>query len=181
MSILIFPLFIFIYFTARFLRATAAKVSLPLFVKYFLVGIFFSLLTEAFVFHDHLSLFSQALPADLFLSIGIYGSMILIWYGLLRHYEFSLLEIFALAGLWGIVFEQNFKILLSLNPIAYLYIFLVYGSLAGIPFTIFREEFPKRPSDGNLRKYVIALFFQCFAYPAGFIWIAFFRLVFHIT
>ena len=180
MSILIFPIFIAAYLFTRRSKPTPAKASQSLFVKYFATGLFFSLLTELFVTRDHVALFSQSVPTDLFLSIGIYGAMIIIWYWLVSHYVLPLFGVFASAGLWGIVFEQNFKILLSLNPVAYLYIFLVYGSLAAIPFAIFRHEFEARPHDSSPKKYIIAFLAQCIAYPAGFVWIAFFRLALNL-
>lgn len=178
-TLLIFSVFVLVWLCSPYL-IRLPKFGLPLFVRYVGVGLLFCVLTEYFVFKENFELFNSNAAYDIFLSLGIYMSLNLIWYFLLKKYPFSLKEIFATAGVWGIVFEQNFKILLSFNPLAYLFIFVVYGSLVSIPFLFYGLEFQIYIRLENKKKYLKAFAAQCLGYIAGFIWIAVFRTILHL-
>lgn len=178
-SLVILSAFVLVWFLSPYFK-NRHFLPLPLWIKYLSVGLIFGAFTEYFVFGDHLSIFSNNVSSDIFLSLGIYGCMSLAWYLLLKKFEFSLWGVFLTAGLWGIIFEQNFKILLSFNLFEYLYIFLVYGSFSAIPFLIFQTDFEVFPRSSAKKKYPIALLVQCLAYVGGFLWMAIARSLFKI-
>ncbi len=178
-TLLIFPIFVLIWLIAPKLKPIIKKISLPLFVKFLFFGIIFALITEYLVFLDagmgisgESGLFSQNLLFNLILAMGIYVSLILVWYFLLKKYKFSLIGVFLSAGIWGIVIEQDFAVLLSFNLLAYLYIFTVYGSFVSIPFMLTNDDFDKIPRKENKVKYIIAFFAQFIAYIVGILWMA---------
>ena len=164
------------------LKPLIKKISLPLFAKFLFLGIIFAIITEYLVFLDsgigisgEIGLFSQNLLFNLILAIGIYVSLILVWYFLLNKYKFNLIGVFFSAGIWGVVIEQNFAVLLSFNLLAYLYIFAVYGSFVSIPFMLTSDDFDKIQRKENKIKYVVAFFTQFIAYIMGTLWIVLLR------
>lgn len=177
-TLLIFSIFVLIWLIAPKLKPIIKKIPLPLFVKFLFFGIIFALITEYLVFLDsgigisgESGLFSQNLLFNLILAMGIYVSLILIWYFLLKKYKFNLIGIFFSAAIWGVVIEQDFAVLLSFNLLAYLYIFTVYGSFVSIPFMLTSDDFNKIPRKENKVKYVVAFFTQFIAYIIGTLWI----------
>ncbi len=151
------------------------------------MGVIFALITEYLVFLDsgigisgESGLFSQTLLSNLILAMGIYVSLILVWYFLLKKYKFNLIGVFFSAGIWGIVIEQDFAALLSFNLLAYLYIFTIYGSFVSIPFMLTRDDFDRIPRKEKKVKYVVAFFTQFIAYIVGTLWIALLTLLFGV-
>lgn len=179
-SLMIFSVFVLLWLFGSSVRKLP-KFWLPLWARFVGVGLLFSALTEYFVFQEHPGgLFSSNLGAEIFLAMGIYGSLLVIWYFLLKRYQFSLWQQFFSAGLWGVVFEQNFRVLLSFNLLGYLLVFLVYGSVMAIPHIFYGQEFDAFPKKEGGKKYLMAFLFQCFGYLGGFLWIAIFRTLLHI-
>ena len=177
-TLLIFSVFVLIWLIAPAIKPFIKKIPLPLFIKFLFVGMIFGFMTEYFVFlgsgigiTGESGLFSKNLLSNLILSMGIYDSLIIIWYFLLKKYKFSLAGVFFSAGIWGVVIEEDFAVLLSFNPLAYLYIFLVYGSLVSIPFILVEDIFDKIQRKENKVKYIIAFFAQFIAYIVGTLWI----------
>ena len=71
---------------------------------------------------------------DLYLALGYYLAFAIAWYIVLKDFKFKYWGVLIIAGSFGILFEQSGKILLSFNLIAWLYVFLVYGSFqASVP------------------------------------------------
>lgn len=177
-TLAIFSIFVLIWLLRPILKPLIKKINLPLFLKFLLLGIIFALITEYLVFLDsgmgisgESGLFSQNLLINLMLAMGIYVSLIVVWYFLLKKYKFSLMGVFFSAGIWGVVIEQDFAVLLSFNLLAYLYIFAVYGSFVSIPFILVEDDFNKISRKVNKVKYVVAFFSQFIAYIIGTLWI----------
>lgn len=177
-TLTIFSIFVLVWLISPKLKSLIKKVPISLFVKTLILGIIFAIITEYLVFLDsgigiggESGLFSQSLLFDLILAMGIYVSLIVVWYFILNKYNFSLRGVFFSAGIWGVVIEQDFAVLLSFNPLAYLYIFLVYGSFVSIPFLLVEDDFDKIRRKENKVKYVIAFFAQFIAYIIGTLWI----------
>jgi len=108
----ILPMGIVAYLCKERLKKFFDRFSLP--VSFLLEGTFFSLLTETFALlgNLHLPLTKRALlkpyPAvDLILGFFWYGLFTLVWYLLLRKFIYSKKEIFLLAGIYGLIFEQG--------------------------------------------------------------------------
>lgn len=184
LSLVIFSIFVLLWLFRVRLRALVRKIPLQLFVKFVSLGIVFGLLAECLVFLDSgigiygkSGLFSDSLLFNLVLSMGIYGSLIIIWYFLSRRYKFSLIEVFLLAGIWGVVIEQDFAVLLSLDVLAYIYIFAVYGSIVSIPFLLVGDAFDKMRGKEDKVKYIVAFLAQFLAYIFGSLWISLLRAV----
>jgi len=115
---------------------------------------------------------SPDLFTDFILIAGLYIGIPIVWYFLLKKYQFNLKEVFVLSGIFGVFAEQDFAVLLTFNPLAYLYVFLVYGSLITIPFILNRDSFEFLKRKNNKRKYFVAFFSQFLAYLFGFMWAA---------
>jgi len=181
-TLTIFSIFVLIWLLRPVLKPFIKIIPLPLFFKFLILGIIFSLFTEYLVFLDsgigingQSGLFSKDLGTNLILSMGLYGSLVIIWYFLLKKYKFSLIGVFFSAGIWGIVIEQDFAVLLSFNILAYIYIFAAYGSLVSVPFLLTKDEFEKfQRKEGN-GKYIVAFFSQFIAYIIGTLWILLLR------
>lgn len=180
--LLIFSVFVLLWLIAPAIKPIIRIIPIPLFIKFLFIGMVFGFITEYFVFLEggigitgESGLFSKDLLYNLILSMGIYDSLIIIWYFLLIKYKFSLAGVFFSAGIWGVVIEQDFAVLLSFNPLAYLYIFLAYGSLVSIPFILAEDGFNKIQRKENKVKYIIAFFAQFIVYIVGTLWILLLR------
>lgn len=178
-SLLIVSVFVLVWLLAPYLHKLP-KLWLPLWARYTGVGLLFSILTEYFVFKEHFEVFHSNIAMDIFLALGIYGSLMLIWYFLLKRFQFTLVQMFTMAGVWGVVFEQNGRVLLSLNLLGYLFIFLVYGSVMCIPFVFYRHEFEEFSRQSSKSRYWKTFLAQCLGYVGGFLWIAFFKTIWHL-
>jgi hypothetical protein len=88
------------------------------------------------------ALFHPQLFADLLIGIGFHGGWAVAWLITFRWFRFTLLEVFLVTGFLGIGFEQLGAVFLIMvrtfvgNPVQSLlfgaYVFLVYGSAAGL-------------------------------------------------
>lgn len=182
-TLLIFSIFVLVWLIAPKLKPIIKKIPSPLFVKFLILGIIFALITEYLVFLDSgiditgtSGLFSQNPIPNLILAMGIYVSLILVWYFLLKNYKFNLAGVFISAGIWGVVIEQDFAVLLSFNLLAYLYIFATYGSFVSIPFLLTNDDFNEKKRKEKKIKYVVAFFTQFIAYILGTLWILSLRI-----
>ena len=169
--LLTFSFFVLVWFIHPKLKPLIEKINLSLLFKFLFLGAITGFIVEFFVFQNQLGLFSGDFWFNFILSIGVYWSLIVVWYFLLKKYKFSLRGVFLSAGIWGVVVEQDFAVLLSFNPLIYLYIFAVYGSFVSIPFLLVRDEFDKMPKRKEGKKrYIVAFFAQCIAYVVGALW-----------
>lgn len=170
--LLIFPLFCIIYPFREKLSATVEKIPLSTLLKYFLIGTLTGLLAEYLAIRSGFGFFNPDLIKGFILSVGFYGAIPIIWYFLLQRYDFSIANIFTLGGIWGICVEQDLAILLSFDLLAYLYVFVVYGSLICIPYLLTTKLFNSLVRKEGIKKFVVAFFAQFLAYLFGFIWMA---------
>jgi len=170
--LLIFPFFCIIYYFREKLSAIVEKIPSSAFVKYFLIGTLTGLLAEYLAISSGSGFFNPNLLKGFILSIGLYGAIPVIWYFLLQKYSFSIRDVFSLGGIWGIFVEQDLAILLSFDIFAYLYVFVVYGSLICIPYLLTTQNFNGLVRKEGIKKYVVAFFTQFLAYLFGFIWMA---------
>lgn len=73
---------------------------------------------------------------DLYLALAYYLPFVLYWGLMVRRYNYSWREVFLIGGTTGILMEQMGAVFLSFNPIAWLYVLLVYGSYKAIPVLV---------------------------------------------
>ena len=111
-SMLIFSIFVFVWLSWPIIKPYVIKIPLPLLAKFAIIGFIVGLITEYLVFLDQTGLFSGNLVNNLVLSLGIYNTFFIVWYFLLRKFEFSLPETFLTAGVFGIFFEAELAIFL---------------------------------------------------------------------
>lgn len=140
------------------------------------LGIFFGLLTEGFAILDNLKrlpenrILIDADPMrDLFFGFFFYGFFILTWYVLLKRWRFSVWQVFALSGIFGILTEQfnpavgGPVILLQaiMNPLLgipmALLIASVYGTFPSIAYLLTKEKFSNERRKIRYQTYCIVL------------------------
>ena len=108
--------------------------------RYILAGMASAYLTEILAIIDNLKLppgdriLLNPYPlTDLYLALAYYFPFILYWGLLVRRYDYSWKDVIIIGGTSGIFMEQTGAVFLSMNPLAWLYVFLVYGSYKAIP------------------------------------------------
>lgn len=170
--LLIFPFFCIVYYFREKLSAIVENIPYSTFVKYFLIGTFTGLLAEYLAISSGFGFFNPNLVKGFILSVGFYGAIPVIWFFLLQKYSFSIRSVFSLGGIWGICVEQDLAILLSFDIFAYLYVFVVYGSLICIPYLFTIQNFEGLVRKEGIKRFVVAFFTQFLAYLFGFIWMA---------
>lgn len=139
-SILIFSVFV-VVFLWKGLQRASAKLPLPLALHFIVFGTLVGGLTQLFVqLEGFEKSFSPDPVAHFIQALMIYFWVIVGWCLMLRKYDFSSWDVFWVTGIWGVVFEA---ILLNgvLNPLIWVFIFVVYGSFAIIPHLLTREKF----------------------------------------
>ena len=102
--------------------------------------------------------FHPQLGVDLVLATGFYGGLGLGWALLRRWFAFSLAEVFVLAGIFGVLIEQDGAVLgailanLATAPLGAatmaLYVFAVYGAFSALPMRL------TAPGPGRSRHWV---------------------------
>jgi hypothetical protein len=100
-----------------------------------LVGIASAYLVEVLAVIDNLKLppeerilLNPDPLTDMYLAFAYYFPFVLYWGLTVRRYEYSWKEVFLIGGATGIVMEQMGVVFLMFNPMAWLYVLLVYGS-----------------------------------------------------
>ena len=154
-SILIFSVFVLV-FLWKGLQHASAKLPIPLWLHFIGLGIIVGGITQIFVQMEGFEKSFSSNPVAHFIqALTIYFWVVVAWYFMLKKYDFSAWDIFWVTGIWGVVFEA---ILLygALNPLIWLFIFVVYGSFAIIPFLLTSEKFAVlvRPKPGK-KNYLI--------------------------
>ena len=134
----------------RNLQSLAGKMSLPLLIKFLLIGLFFSV-----VVMDNLATsFKGDLTSNLLLNdimwIGPYVGVLTAWWLLSRFYQFTAWQVFFLYGFKGIVVEQDFLIPLMFWKSQYLaalltipLVLVVYASAVAPVYVALENELPK--------------------------------------
>ncbi|MFA5990889.1 MAG: hypothetical protein WC794_01415 [Candidatus Doudnabacteria bacterium] len=156
-SILIFSIFVLVFLWTG-LQRVSAKLPIPLAMQFIGLGIIVGGITQIFV---QLEGFEKSFSADpiahFIQALTIYFWVIMAWYFMLKKYDFSTWDIYWVTGIWGVVFEA---ILLygALNPLIWLFIFVVYGSFATIPFLLTQGKFMLIPRIKPNKKNYLAMF-----------------------
>lgn len=150
-------------FRTRFM-ALLNRFSLP--VAFIGSGLFFGLLTESFAIWSNLHLpyaervlLSPYPHIDLILGFFWYGLFVLMWYFLLKKYHYKKIEIYALAGAYGILLEQKgvfLPMLFSPAFIVPLFIMFVYAVFPILAYMLTEHRFPARPQKTFLIRYLLA-------------------------
>jgi hypothetical protein len=85
---------------------------------------------------------------DLLLSPGIYAAWAAGWILLTRRWRYSLAEVFIVQGIYGVFIEQQAAVFLNglatlpAGLVLWLYVFVVYGSAAGLAYLPFERRLP---------------------------------------
>lgn len=136
------------------------------FSRYLVVGMASAYLTEILAVIDNLkyppekrALLSPDPSTDLYLAFAYYLPFVLYWGLVVRRYNYSWREVFLIGGATGILMEQMGAVFLSMNPIAWLYVLLVYGSYKAIPVLTAEDCLGKmeRRKIGRWKKLVLGL------------------------
>jgi hypothetical protein len=176
----LYPIFVLVYFFREKINFSA-KFWFPYVMLICLSLEFLAWLGSFIEQNPEPALFHPQLIPDLLLGIGFYSGWVLAWWLILRRWSFSILEVFVLQGLYGVVVEQDGAILLlgisqfPLGMVFWVYVFLVYGSTMALAFLPFRASFPNQKS--SLWKYpalllLMVLFVYIFFYVFALLWTA---------
>lgn len=113
------------------------------FGAYLLVGMASAYLVEVLAVIDNLKLppeerilLNPDPLTDLYLAFAYYFPFVLYWGVAVRRYDYSWKDVFWIGGATGILMEQMGAVFLSFNPVAWLYVLLVYGSYKAIPVLV---------------------------------------------
>ncbi len=119
-----------------------------LFIKYILVYLIVEVISEGLAVLQNLplpnnerALFHPDPILDIIISILYYLPLALVSYYVFSKYKYSIKGVFIIGGLYGIMTEQSFSILLSFNILLWVVVFILYGSFLTIPYVIFQNKF----------------------------------------
>jgi hypothetical protein len=170
------PLIYAFFVAATFLRGRLSldrRLPGPTWLKYFVLMLLVGFVTEALAWSGNYlaraetpALLHPQLFYDLLLSPGIYGAWAIGWIVLTRRWRFSLAEVFVLQGLYGVVIEQQGAVFLAglrampSGILLWLYVFLVYGSAAGLAFLPFEHDLPAQTASRSRWRFPAALAVQ---------------------
>jgi len=180
-EIIIFALFLLVYKTKeKISESLKGFKSLPL--KFILIGYTATVIAEtAYIFSKPLH---QNLLIDLILVAPWYLLWVILWYFVLKKYDFSTKEAFFLGGFHGFVIEGLIAGSLIFNPLFALFalplLSTIYGLFFIIPYLITKEEF-KNQKKVSLRKKILVSLIPLLAYIPGAIWILALTLGFDLT
>jgi len=160
----IYTLFVAAVFVRKPLESAAARLRLPRGLAFGLLVLACGLLAETLAWTGSYlagdpepALLHPQLAYDLLLSPVVYGGWALAWLLLMRRWQFRLVEVFTLQGLYGVLLEQQGAVLrqglanLPLGIILWAYVFLVYGSAIGLAYLPFERAYA---ADGRRRGWI---------------------------
>ncbi len=139
-----------------------------------LAGVVFGMAVEVFAIVDNLPrppaerILLDGDPAkDLLLGLGYYTSVMLAWYAMLRRVRFSPREVFVITGLYGLVVEQDGRVLQGLwthpllGSVFALWVMTVYGVFPMLALQVAGHTLPeaRRPSSWRTRALALAALF----------------------
>ena len=150
--------------------------------KYLAVGMASAYLTEVLAVIDNLkrppgerALLHPDPLTDLYLALAYYLPFVLYWGLAVRRYDYSWREVFLIGGATGILMEQSGAVFLSMNPFAWLYVLLVYGSYKAIPVLVAADclRSRERRGLGGWKKLVMGLLieFGAFVSAGALLWL----------
>ena len=147
--------------------------------KYVVIGMASAYVTEILAIIDNLKLppadrilLNPDPITDLYLAMGYYLPFIVYWAIAVRRYDYSWKDVFVIGGITGIFMEQTGAVFLSMNPFAWLYILLVYGSYKAIPALLHQKGLERRNrcKIGKGKKVVLGFVIEGAAFiSAGFL------------
>ena len=85
-------------------------------------------------------LFSADPLTDIILGLGFYVPLAVVWFFLLKKYNYQTKEAFTTMGISGILFEGEGLIFLSFNPIMWAYAFVIHGSYFAMAHMIINKD-----------------------------------------
>ncbi len=150
--------------------------------KYLAVGMTSAYLTEILAIIDNLkrppgerALLHPDPLIDLYLAFAYYLPFVLYWGLAVRRYDYSWREVFLIGGATGILMEQSGAVFLSMNPLAWLYVLLVYGSYKAIPVLVAEDCLKERERRelGAWKKLALGLLieFAAFVSAGALLWL----------
>jgi hypothetical protein len=150
----IYSLFVVAVFARRPIEAAAARLRLPRAVSFAALVLLSGLFTETLAWTSSYlarspepALLHPQLAFDLLLSPVVYGGWAMAWPLLMRRWRFSLAEVFAVQGIYGVLLEQQGAVLrqglasLPWGVVMWAYVFLVYGSAVGLAYLPFEDSY----------------------------------------
>jgi hypothetical protein len=171
--LLIYSVFVIAWVLRERARAPGSGLRRRVWLRYFLSMVLVGFLTEVFAWTSNYlgraeepALLHPQLLYDLVLSPGIYAAWAVGWILLTKRWGFSVAEIFLLQGVYGVFVEQQGAILLQgwqvlpLGALLWLYVFVVYGSAAGIAYLPYENDLYTSGSKTSIWKYPAALAVQ---------------------
>ncbi|WP_157727212.1 hypothetical protein [Thermococcus profundus] len=152
------------------------------FKTYLLVGMVSAYLVEVLAVIDNLTLppeerilLNPDPLADLYLAFAYYLPFVLYWGLAVREYDYSWKDVFWIGGATRILMEQTGAVFLSFNPVAWLYVLLVYGSYKAIPVLAAGDCLRKRRRKqiGTGKKLALGALIEALAFVSagGLLWI----------
>lgn len=166
-SILIFTVFAIVLLWEG-LQRVASRVPIPLPALFSVYAVVFSGLTQLFVQLEGFETTFSANPViHFFQALVIYVCLMFVWFLVLRKYEAGPGVVFAINGLWGVVFERMGAVLLTLDPLMYLFVFVVYGSFASIPVLLTAGRFPQSRARLSLKRSLLVFVWLSVSFVAA--------------
>lgn len=83
---------------------------------------------------EHPALFHPQLIPDLAIGSSVYLAWAVAWALVARFWRLSIVEVVVVHAVYGVVFEQSGAILLSFNPLLWLFVAATYGGTLGLAF-----------------------------------------------
>lgn len=134
-------------------RFAVGRLLGPVWLRYFVLMVLVGFLTETLAWAGNYlaraeqpALLHPQLLYDLLLSPGIYAAWAIGWIVLTRRWRFSLTDVFIIQGVYGVFIEQQGAVFLKglavmpLGLVLWLYVFVVYGSAAGLAYLPFEQD-----------------------------------------
>jgi len=145
----------------------------PVWLHYFVLMVLVGFLTETLAWGgsylaraEQPALLHPQLFYDLLLSPGIYAAWAVGWIVLTRRWRFSLVEVFIVQGIYGVFLEQQGAVFLKgleampLGLVLWVYVFVVYGSAAGLAYLPVAADLPAARARASRWKIPAALVIQ---------------------
>lgn len=153
------------YFFKKELEIQNSSLKLALLI--FVIG----MITEALAWANNYyarrpepALFHPQLFYDLLIGISQYGAWAIIWTFLIKRFNYSLIEIFALQGIYGVLLEQKGAVFIQglmsmpVGIIFWAYVFVVYGSIPALAFVLANYKKNEELQNKNkFKKYLLTL------------------------
>jgi hypothetical protein len=148
----------------------------PMWLGYLVLMVLVGFLTETLAWlgsylarAEQPALLHPQLFYDLLLSPGIYAAWAVGWIVATRRWRFSLAEVFIVQGVYGVFLEQQGVVFLEglktmpLGLVLWLYVFVVYGSAAGLAYLPFQRHLSPPQAHDSRWKFPAALLLQFLA------------------